>query len=212
MKETRQNNPKGLLLEWPDSGTAVIFDLEYTAWEGSWERSWSEDWEYREIVQIGAVKVDILREFQVIQRFSALVLPSLNPRLSTYFMGLTGISQSDVDLYGLPFAKAAKKFLNFIGRPDYIYCNGTDGEVWLENYALAGIRPPVVAGHCINLRLSLAEAISSLLGKEFSFVDSGDLADLLGIQMSNIGKKHDALYDAEGIAQALQFLRQNKII
>ena len=43
MKETRQNNPRGLLLEWPDSGTAVIFDLEYTAWEGSWERSWSED-------------------------------------------------------------------------------------------------------------------------------------------------------------------------
>ena len=35
----------------------IIFDTEYTAWEGSQERNWSGDNEYMELVQIGALKV-----------------------------------------------------------------------------------------------------------------------------------------------------------
>ena len=38
-------------------GEFVLFDLEFTAWEGSLERGWSEPWEAREIIQIGAVRV-----------------------------------------------------------------------------------------------------------------------------------------------------------
>ena len=34
----------------------IIFDTEFTAWEGSAQRNWSFDWEYREIIQIAAVK------------------------------------------------------------------------------------------------------------------------------------------------------------
>ncbi len=35
----------------------VVYDLEYTAWEGSLERNWSGPNEDPEIVQIGAVKI-----------------------------------------------------------------------------------------------------------------------------------------------------------
>jgi len=36
----------------------IIFDTEYTAWEGAKERNWSGSGEHREIVQIAAVKID----------------------------------------------------------------------------------------------------------------------------------------------------------
>ena len=53
-----------MLQTWPKKGKIVVFDLEYTAWEGSMGRCWSEDWEHREIVQIGAVLVDAAADFE----------------------------------------------------------------------------------------------------------------------------------------------------
>ena len=36
----------------------VVFDTEFTAWQGSMERGWSGPGEHKEIVQIGAVLLD----------------------------------------------------------------------------------------------------------------------------------------------------------
>ena len=36
----------------------IIFDTEFTAWEGSLARNWNGPGEYREIIQIGAILVD----------------------------------------------------------------------------------------------------------------------------------------------------------
>ncbi|HJO97979.1 MAG TPA: hypothetical protein QF891_08275, partial [Rhodospirillales bacterium] len=36
----------------------VVLDMEWTAWEGSRARRWGAPDEYREVVQIGAVKLD----------------------------------------------------------------------------------------------------------------------------------------------------------
>jgi hypothetical protein len=36
----------------------VVFDTEFTAWRGSMERNWAGPGEFREIVQIGAVRID----------------------------------------------------------------------------------------------------------------------------------------------------------
>ena len=47
---------------WDNRGMRVpsltVFDLEYTAWECSMARSWLTPGEFREVVQIGAVKLD----------------------------------------------------------------------------------------------------------------------------------------------------------
>ena len=37
---------------------AMVFDLEFTSWPGSNERNWSLPNEDREIIQIGAVKIE----------------------------------------------------------------------------------------------------------------------------------------------------------
>ena len=74
----------------------VIFDLEYTAWEGSLGRDWSLEDEHREIVQIGAVRLeaDTLDELDALE---CLVRPVMNPVLSDYFAALTGITNADLE-------------------------------------------------------------------------------------------------------------------
>ena len=70
-------------------GRAVVFDLEFTAWEGSMANRWSRPGEFTELVQIGAVRVDA-RTFAVEAEMDVLVKPRLNPVLSEYFVQLTG--------------------------------------------------------------------------------------------------------------------------
>ena len=36
----------------------VIYDTEYTTWEGAQKRNWSGPGEYREVVNIGAIKIE----------------------------------------------------------------------------------------------------------------------------------------------------------
>ena len=73
------------------SPTITIFDLEYTAWECSMARHWLTPGEFKEVVQIGAVKLDA-DSFAILDEFDMLVRPRINPRLSPYFEKLTGIT------------------------------------------------------------------------------------------------------------------------
>ena len=92
----------------------IIFDTEYTAWEGSQERNWSDDDEYMELVQIGALKViKTDTTIKVVKKFNKYVKPKKNPELSEYFINLTGITQNIVDKKGVTFNEAMKQFYNF---------------------------------------------------------------------------------------------------
>src|SRR5882762_1688961 len=62
----------------------VVYDLEYTAWEGSQARGWSGPGEHREVVQIGAVRLDPHRGWAETASLARLVRPRINPRLSAY--------------------------------------------------------------------------------------------------------------------------------
>jgi len=63
------------------AGDFVIADLEYTSWEGALERGWDRPGEFREIVQIGAVKVQRSDSLRESDSFMVLVAPTLNPVL-----------------------------------------------------------------------------------------------------------------------------------
>ena len=92
----------------------VIFDTEYTAWEGSRERNWSRPHEKRELIQIGAIKVARASgQYQEIGAFSVFIQPIFNPQLSRYVQDLTGILQSQVDAQGLNFKIALQQFFEF---------------------------------------------------------------------------------------------------
>src|SRR5689334_13167178 len=105
------SDSRGLVLVSP---TITVFDLEYTAWACSTARRWLAPGEFKEVVQIGAVKLDA-DSFVPLAEFDMLVRPRINADLSPYFEKLTGITNEMVGRLGVDFATAYAVFLDFAG-------------------------------------------------------------------------------------------------
>ena len=90
----------------------ILYDTEYTSWEGSLQRLWSGEGEKRELVQISAILVKDLRSLNGTEFFSIYTKPIINPILSNYFINLTGIKQSYIDKFGISL-EGFKKFIEF---------------------------------------------------------------------------------------------------
>ncbi len=88
----------------------IIFDTEYTSWEGAMASDWSEPWQEKEIIQIAAIKI---KNDKVIDSFDCLVRPVKNPLLSEYIIELTGITNEDIQANGLSFKQAYGNFIEF---------------------------------------------------------------------------------------------------
>jgi inhibitor of KinA sporulation pathway (predicted exonuclease) len=54
--------------------TLTVFDLEFTAWECSMASHWLRPGEFKEVIQIGAVRLDAA-SFQILDAFEILVRP-----------------------------------------------------------------------------------------------------------------------------------------
>jgi len=57
----------------------VIFDLEFTSWPGSNERNWSLLEEDREVIQIGATKIEMTGNMREVDSFQIIVRPLKKP-------------------------------------------------------------------------------------------------------------------------------------
>lgn len=180
--------------------TVVCFDMEWTAWEGSAARNWGDSGEYREIVQIGAVRVRVDDGFAEIDSFQTMVRPRLNPRLSDYFTTLTGLTQERVDREGVDVAVALEKFAAFVGT-DEALSNGADELVLKENRALFDLTVDFRAARFIDLRPVFVAAT----GMPHHALVSGELPETLGFPAA--AAAHDALADARAVAGAIRYLR-----
>ena len=179
----------------------VVFDMEYTAWEGSVQRDWSGPDEYREIVQIGAVKLDVRRGLEEVDSFEVMIRPRINSQLSDYFINLTGITQDRADREGVDLVKAMEIFSSFAGPDSALYCNGFDADILVENSDLYDIDCP--------LKRDRFRDVAPLLTKEAQathHVVSGELDEVFGIKVDL--PAHDALSDARKIAAVLRNLRK----
>lgn len=87
----------------------ILYDTEYTTWQGAPERNWSGQNEHRELVHIGAVKVDTL-SLNELDAFEIYIKPRINPILSDFFIEFTGIQQETVDRLGVSFPEAWQRF------------------------------------------------------------------------------------------------------
>ncbi|BAE48845.1 Inhibitor of the KinA pathway to sporulation [Paramagnetospirillum magneticum AMB-1] len=169
----------------------VVYDLEYTTWEGARERRWSGPGEHREVVQVGAVRLDDGAEL------SLLVKPRLNPGLSTYFTDLTGITQDQVDRAGMDFPEALCRLADFAAGAD-LGSNGADEGVLRENCALTGCAFPF-DGRCRDLAPLLITAAGAQ-----AHIYSCEMAATFGLNADQ--RAHDALGDARQVAQVLRHL------
>ncbi len=104
----------------------VIFDLKWTSWTGFAESNWSMPGKHREILQIGAVKLDCKDMLLEVDSFERLVKPSINTKLSSYIKKLTGLPQAKIDNEGIYIKDAIMQFLNFCSGIEYICFNGED--------------------------------------------------------------------------------------
>jgi len=176
---------------------AIIFDLEFTAWPGSMERHWMAPGEFREVVQIGAVKVDA-RNLAATAQFDCLVKPRLNPVISDYLGKLTGITNDAIAERGIDFAIAYERFVTFADG-GAIVAFGRDDLVLAENIALYELRGAPAMPNYKNVIPWLFENGIDPCGKH-----ACDVASLCGAHFE--GREHDALDDARSVAAGIAAL------
>lgn len=185
----------------PADGPIVVFDIEWTTWDGAAARGWSGPGEHREIVQIGAVKLDPDRGLRQTAGFETLVRPVINPELSDYFVDLTNITQARVDAEGIDFPAALAAFAGFVGDDAAAVVSfGNDAEVLEANCRLNAIAFPFAT----DLFRDVRPAIRKALGMEGRHVISSNLPRLLGFPAP--GTAHQAIDDARCVAEALRLL------
>jgi len=175
----------------------IIFDLEFTAWEGSLARHWLGPGEFKEVVQIGAVRLDLER-LAIAESFDCLVRPRINAHLSDYFEKLTGISNGKLLAEGWDFEDAYKRFLAFAGDA-VLAAFGRDDWVLEENIRLYGLNTVAPLQPFHNLRDWF-----DAQGFDTSRLHSCDIGPLLGVPFE--GREHDALCDARSIAAGMAVL------
>lgn len=178
----------------------VIFDTEFTAWPGSWQTSWKRPGEYREIIQIGAIKFELKPSHpEIISSLNVLVKPNRNPQLSEYIQTLTGIHQRVCDEHGIDFPSAAAQFFEFVEAGNVCCLSwGKDAAILKENYHLNDLTWPYSSNDFIDFRDTVQRA-----GLTDYRIASGELAKHIGVELPGHG--HNALYDVKSIFAYLKY-------
>ena len=177
--------------------SAVFYDLEFTAWQGSMEGRWLAPGQFREVVQIGAVKVDA-RTLATQAELSVLAKPRLNPVLSDYFQQLTGVTNAVLAERGMDFRAAYDRFVNFAGDGP-ILSFGRDDLVLAHNLSLYGIKDAEPLPEHRNFAAWLRDHGVATKG-----LHACDVARVCGASFD--GREHDALDDARSLVAGLRAL------
>ena len=192
----------------------IIFDTEYTTWPGCQEHGWRGH-QKREIVQLAAIKVS--RDLRVLDTLNLLCRPVVNPVLSDYFTGLTGITNADVKTRGIEFKEAYRQFREFVGNNPCLshsygrpWTDETDGAVVAENLKIHQLS----AGKALKYYNIGAWFMAQYArqGIQNPPKSSGQIVKVLGLE-SRIKKlgldEHNALYDDYSILIGMRyFVRQ----
>ncbi len=190
----------------------VIFDTEYASWDGFLTDT-PENKKKAEIVQIAALKIRA-EDLEVVEEFNVYVKPYFRPKLTQYFINLTGITDELLAKSGIGFLDAYQKFKDFVGE-SICFSHGwnlpqehlTDGQVMLDNLSLWGKNDK----HHPNFQNIAPWFQQQYQLHNFNIKSqcSGEIAQLLGCehQLQNLSvDKHNALYDVYSILAGLKKL------
>jgi inhibitor of KinA sporulation pathway (predicted exonuclease) len=175
----------------------TVFDLEFTAWEHSLAERWMRPGEFREVVQIGAVKIDA-RTFAPLDELNLLVKPRINPVISDFLVQLTGVTNEAIAERGIDFADAYARFTAF-AEGGTICAFGRDDLVLEWNLEFYGIRNAQPLPRHLNAAQWLRD--NGIATKGFH---ACDVAGLCGAKFE--GREHDALEDARSVTLGIKTL------
>lgn len=183
----------------------IIYDTEFTSWEGSQERKWSLSNEHCELVAIGALKVEFKdNDFKILDKFKILFIPRINKKLSDYFINLTGITNKDIKEKGIDFEIGINIFLDFCDGFD-MYSYGNDYHIFEENFNLYKINNFLVKNNFKDIipffklyNINTENYSSGTIHRHFNIV---------------LGKEnvHDPLFDSISIFKTIKYLKKLKI-
>lgn len=190
----------------------IIFDTEYASWQGFLNAP-EEEKKKAEIVQIAALKIN-LNNLSVAEKLNLYIKPCFAPKLTDYFINLTGITDELLAQEGLPFPEAYARFKQFAGRlPCYSHAWQPDDD---------GIADGKVIGYNLDMFTikddspldyrNIAGWFKQAYRKNGIFVEkqsSGQIAKLLGLEdeIRALGlDEHNAFYDVHSILAGLRHL------
>ena len=150
-----------------------------------------------EIIEIGAVRVDLDR-LEIVDRFQSYVRPVINPRLTAFCTGLTGITQERVDAAPW-FAEACAGYAAWLAAsfdgPAWASWGNYDKTQFEQDCGRLALADPHAGLRHLNLKTVFAKALD---------IRSCGLAAAfrhLGREM--VGRHHCGLDDAVNIARLL---------
>jgi 3'-5' exoribonuclease 1 len=185
--------------------SVLLLDLEFTCWEGSLESRWSDPYRPAEVIEIGLAAYDIRKDL-IVDTFSTLVRPQLNPILSDYCCDLLRITQQDIDP-ACNLEDALNQVSNWqekLAVEDACTCSwGTIDRVFLEDDARRQrVTVPFVENRHVDLSLAFKSSLDFDSGRE---VDRDKVRSHFRLDSNR--NRHRALPDALDLAQFLQLLR-----
>lgn len=170
----------------------IIYDLEFNQEDpNNKEKNTSHNSKLLfEIIQIGAIKVD--EYFKVIDKFNALVKPSVYKTLHPYVENLTKISMDEVYL-SKTFPEVFDDFVNFIGSDNPILCvwGATDIKELIKNIKFHKLPIELIPKDYIDIQLHASKHLKAPKGSRIGLRNA---VDLLNIEEN--GEFHDAYYDS----------------
>ncbi|MCR6480854.1 exonuclease domain-containing protein [Variovorax sp. ZS18.2.2] len=171
----------------------LVIDFEATCCDtGSVPR------EHMEIIEIGAVMVDA-RSFEIEDEFQIFVRPVRHPKLTTFCIALTSISQRDVEL-APSFKDAVAEFKHWLYRyTGFVFCSWGDYDLkqLRQDCDFHKVPYPISAPH-VNVKRVLTEKQG--LAKKPGL---GDAIRLAGLTFS--GTHHRGIDDARNITRLLPY-------
>lgn len=193
----------------------VIYDTEYTTWKGALERNWSGPNEYRELVKLSAIKIEIKDNIKIIDIFDIICKPQINPILSDYFVNLTQITNMEVNTSGIFFKDALNKFLDFSTDNNNLlncYCYGsnlgTDADILIENLNLYNINNKIIENWLNKHHYDINNFFKIYV--DITKFSSGTIYKAFNIDVSkeNI-RVHDSLWDVKSQYLVLKYIYNN---
>ena len=189
----------------------VIYDTEYASWKGFIDLPPEDERRQKvEIVQIAALKVNA-DDLSVAEEFNCYIKPRFEPKLTDYFIKLTGITDELLDKQGTDFLTAYGRFLHFVGDlPCYSHGWGqkeSDEVVIRNNLKLWDFSYKHEPDYR-NIAPWFAEQYK-LHSLNIDKQSSGQIGKLLGLnkEIEHLGlDEHNAFYDVYSILLGLRHL------
>lgn len=197
------------LCHFPESGIVVFYDTEFTSWPQALETGWKDPKQYREIFQLGALKINLSENLRIVDELCLLIKPTKNPELSDYVCQLTGVT-NHMMLQALGVKRAFDLLREFCAGCDFIMSNGWDGCVVRETLTLANANYTFSPKHGFPQDLDMRPFFCSVLDSTIAECNTSNLSQQTS-KVCSKGRPHNALFDAREIYNAMLWIRQKEM-